>query len=160
MQNLNDGSSQVEKSSRGGRLAQSLALKRNEGETLTNQVNVVNTTNVVQVDYIDAEYQNEDDQGFAKRKRGYNGSKATGKKHGDGDNNGGNWDGNGDGNGNSGGKGSGIKGGNGGDGKGGPDGVGDGLKPGSHLTDEQIRKIMEDDPDAGKFLDGMLPDQE
>ena len=28
------------------------------------------------------------------------------------------------------------------------------------MTDEQIRKIMQDDPEAAKFLGGILPDQE
>ena len=39
-----------------------MALRRDEGDNLSNEVtNIVNTTNVVEVDYIDADYQNGDD---------------------------------------------------------------------------------------------------
>ena len=112
-------------------------------------MNTTNVQNVVQVDFIDAEYMGNGLSGFNKKMpKGYNGGKATGKKGagGNGGDGAGGGDGGPSGNGKNGGKGDGS-------------GVPDGPKPGSHLTDEQIRKIMEEDPEAAKFLDGILPDQ-
>ena len=132
------------------RLAQSLAVNRNHNETLAGKAgttkNVVTNTNVVQVDYIDAEYDGKDRNGFAKRAAGgYNGGKAT-KKKGDGD----------DGSSKNGGN-------NGGDGGASGKGAGDGtsndprLQPGNQLSNEQIRQMMLEDPDAAEFLEGIMP---
>ena len=123
------------------------------------------TQNVVKVDFIGAEYVGNGLGGFDKKGyKGYNGSKATGKKGNGGDGGDGGDGGAGPG-GNKGagdGKGSlGVAGASGG-GKNGGNGEGneEGPKPGSKLTDEQIRKIMMEDPEAAKFLDGILPGQE
>lgn len=34
------------------------------------------------------------------------------------------------------------------------------IKSGTKLTDEQIRKMMLEDPEASKFLDGILPGEQ
>lgn len=85
----------------GGRqLSQSVAV--NKKSNLSEQVNVTNVQNVVQVDFIEADYDNKNQAGFKKRMpAGYNGSKANVKKKGGlgaGDGGDGNGDGSGDGN--------------------------------------------------------------
>ena len=164
MQNLNNG----ENVSSRDRLSQSMVV-RSHNENLADTVNkkttnvVTTNTNVVQVDYIGAEYQHGKDKGFAKRMpKGYNGSKANPKKKGG--KGGSGLDGGGDGTDGRGGSGIGRQGDGNGNGK---DGDGDGddadkrdprLKPGNKLTDEQIKQIMQDDPEAAKFLEGIIPE--
>lgn len=112
-----------------------------------------NTTNIVTVEYINADYDKDAKGGFAKRiPKGYNGSSATrpnDNKYGlamfKGDDD---------------------------DQESGPDGAyGDdnGLKtggeigevnPSKHMTDDQIRDLMLNDPGAGRFLDGMIEGSE
>ena len=97
MQNLNSASN---KATHSQRLSQSVAINKDSGQNIIDEVNT--ETNVVHVDFIGAEYVGNGLGGFAKKHaKGYNGGKATGKKKGDGD------------------------GGDGGDGEGGSDG-GDG----------------------------------
>lgn len=164
------------------RLSHSLAVQKNGGGFSEKVNNITNIKNVVQVDYIEADYEEKDAYGFKKRMpAGYNGSKANPKKKNGGGNGNGNGNGNdggdgqsGNGNGNpnglaggivGGGNGSGVggKGGKGGAGKGGGPQGGDGqnlpggVKPGGQLTDDQIRQIMLEDPEASKFLDGLMP---
>ena len=121
MQNLNSNESRESGNAR--RLSKSVAA--NKSSNLAEQIDtttVTTNTNVVKVDYIEAEYEKRNQKGFDKRRGpGYNGSKASGKK----------------------------KGGDDGDGgkKGGAGNKGDddspeakmakaGIKPGSQLTDE------------------------
>ena len=48
-----------------------------QASNLAGVKNIVHTTNVIEVDYIDANYEHDGDDGFAKRgPKGYNGSKA------------------------------------------------------------------------------------
>lgn len=62
---------------RNNHMSKSVAVSPRNGQTLADNVIIKNVTNVVKVDYIEAEYEGKDDQGFAKRApRGYNGSKA------------------------------------------------------------------------------------
>ena len=139
------------------KLAQSLAVQRNGKDNLADSVNVTSTKNIVHVDFIGAEYMGNGLKGFDKRMPvGYNGSQANIKKKG-GENGG---DGANDGGGNvnilsadNDGKKTNPKGKKGNDGSA-STGI---LNVGSHLTDEQIRKIMLEDPEAAKFLDGLLP---
>ena len=136
-------------------------MQRNGKDNLADSINVISTKNIVHVDFIGAEYMGNGLKGFDKRMPvGYNGSKANIKKKeglngGDGANDGGgnvnilNADNDGKKTNPKGKKGE-QKGNDGSA----PTGI---LNVGSHLTDEQIRKIMQEDPEAAKFLDGLLP---
>ena len=85
MQSLNS------RESGNSRLSKSVAA--NKSSNLAEQVDtttVTTNTNVVRVDYIEAEYEKRNQKGFDKRKGpGYNGSKASGKKKGGDDGDGG-----------------------------------------------------------------------